>query len=99
MTAHPLALPWPNAQNASERSSMHVNTCARGCCATASTSGDDRDPAHVSHITLIRCCSRDGRFRSGTAPGSAFQRDKTHQRNTRQSYESSEQLPNEHPDV
>ena len=44
-STHRLALPWPSAQNASERSSMQMNTCARGCCAAASVSGDDLDPA------------------------------------------------------
>ena len=47
--AHRLALPCPSAQNASERSSMHMNTCARACCAAASVSGDDLEPAKPTH--------------------------------------------------
>ncbi len=52
--AHLVARPKPRAQNARERSSMQQVTRARGCCAAASASGDDLEPANRGwHVLSI----------------------------------------------
>mmetsp|Transcript_15257 Transcript_15257/g.43420 ORF Transcript_15257/g.43420 Transcript_15257/m.43420 type:complete len:278 (+) Transcript_15257:5886-6719(+) len=46
----PVALPWPSAQNPSDRSSIPGTSRARGCCATANVSGEDLEPGAMQNV-------------------------------------------------